>query len=100
MPPAIQLELTPKQRQELEALRDQSPKPYLRERAAALLKIASGQSGLATARSGLLKPRLPDTIYAWVKRYRAQGVAGLQQSAGRGRKPAFSPSVLRSRERG
>ena len=100
MPPAIKLELTPKQRQELEALLDQSPKPYLRERAAALLKIAGGQSGLATARSGLLKPRLPDTIYAWVKRYRAQGVAGLQQSAGRGRKPAFSPSVLRPRQRG
>ena len=100
MPPALQLELTKAQRQELEVLRDQSPKPYLRERAAALLKIADGQSGLATARTGLLKPRLPDTIYAWVKRYRTQGVAGLQQSAGRGRKPAFSPSVHRPRQRG
>ena len=100
MPPALELELTPAPRQELEVLRDQSPKPYLRERAAALLKIAAGQSGLATARSGLLKPRLPDTIYAWGKRYRGQGVAGLQQSAGRGRKPAFSPSVSRPRRRG
>lgn len=99
MPPALKLELTSAQRQELEVMRDQSPKPYLRERAAALLKIADGQSGLATARTGLLKPRLPDTIYAWVKRYRARGVAGLQQSAGRGRKPAFSPSLHRSHQR-
>lgn len=99
MPAAMKLDLSPEQRQELEVLRAQSPKPYLRERAAALLKIADGQSGLATARAGLLKPRLPDTVYEWVKRYRARGVAGLHQSAGRGRKPAFSPSLHRPQRR-
>jgi transposase len=65
----------------------------LRERAAALLKIAQGASGLATARHGLLRARGPDTLYAWVARYQADGVAGLAIKPGRGRKPAFSPSL-------
>jgi hypothetical protein len=99
MPPALKLDLTNAQRQELEALRDHSAKPYLRERAAAVLKIADGQSGLQTARQGLLKPRWQDTVYAWVKRYRAEGVAGLQIKPGRGRKPAFSPCAARRRQR-
>jgi transposase len=29
------------------------------------------------ARSGLLKPRDPDTVYAWLGRYQAEGTAGL-----------------------
>lgn len=33
----------------LEQLRDHVPKPYLQERAAAILKIAAGQSGRQTA---------------------------------------------------
>jgi transposase len=100
MPQPLKLNLADAQRRELEDLRDHSGKPYLRERAAALLKIAAGQSGLATARRGLLKPRWQDTVYAWVKRYRASGVAGLTIKAGRGRKPAFSPSAPRRRQRG
>ena len=97
MPSRLKLELSPEQQQELEKLRDQSDKPYLRERAAALLKLAGGQSGLAIARQGLLKARWPDTLYEWVNRYRAQGVAGLHIRPGRGRKPAFSPSAPRRR---
>ena len=99
MPGALKLELTAAQRQELEDLRDHSPKPYLRERAAALLKIAAGASGRATARQGLLKPHWHDTVYDWVKRYRAGGVAGLQVKPGRGRKPAFFPSAPRRGQR-
>ena len=99
MPEALKLDLTAAQRRELESLRDHSPKPYLRERAAALLKIAAGESGRATARHGLLKPHWQDTVYAWVKRYRADGVAGLHVKPGRGRKPAFSPSAPRRGQR-
>jgi hypothetical protein len=42
MRPPQTLELSEQQRAELEDLRDHSPLPYLRERAAALLKIADG----------------------------------------------------------
>jgi hypothetical protein len=41
------------------------PKPYRRERATALLKIAAGQPAAVVARSGLLRPRDPDTVYSW-----------------------------------
>ena len=85
--------LTPEQRQELLRCRDTSPKPYQRERAAALLKIAAGASATAVARRGLLRPRRPETLYEWVQRFTAHGVAGLLTiRPGRGRKPAFSPS--------
>lgn len=91
MPKPLSLELSESQRQELETLRDHAAKPYLRERAAALLKIAAGISGRETARQRLLKPHWPDTIYAWVHRYQTEGLPGLEIKGGRGRKPAFSP---------
>jgi hypothetical protein len=87
------LELSAKQRAELEDQRDHSPLPYLRERAAALLKIADGMPPLEVARHGLLRPRDSDTIYRWLGRYRTQGLEGLRIRKGRGRKPAFFPSA-------
>ena len=94
MPKPLTIELTPEQQQELEYARDHHEKPYVRERAAAILKIAAGMSGRQVALHGLLKRRHPDTIYAWVRRYLAEGIAGLLIRPGRGRKPAFSPSAL------
>jgi transposase len=82
------LSLTEDQRQELVELRDHDPHPYVRERGAAILKIAEGQSAHRVARSGLLRPRDPDTIYAWLDRYEAEGTAGLiahPQGGSRGR---------------
>ena len=93
------LVLTPEQRRDLAALRDAAPKPHLRERAAAILKVADGQSAAAVARAGLLRPRQPDTVYRWLARYREAGIAGLRDRPGRGRKPAFSPSAARPRRR-
>ena len=63
-PPIVRraLTLTEEQRQELLQLRDHDSRPYVRERGAALLKIAEGQSPQSVARSGLLKPRGPDTV--------------------------------------
>ncbi len=90
----LQLKLETDERQLLETMRDTDPKPYLRERAAALLKIADEehpQSAYAVALHGLLKRRQPDTVYAWVKRFQADGADGLRIKPGRGRKPAFSP---------
>jgi len=71
------LTLTEEQRQELLQLRDHDARPYVRERGAALLKIAEGQSPHRVAKSGLLKRRDPDTVYAWLDRYQAQGAPGL-----------------------
>jgi hypothetical protein len=88
--------LTDAQRAALVQLRDSGGKPYLRERAAALLKIAAGQSAASVARTGLLRPRQPDTVCRWLTRYRAEGIAGLHDRSGRGRKPAFSPPLRRS----
>ena len=83
--------LTPEERQALEQLRDRAPKPYLRERAAALLKVAEGIPAAVVARQGLLRRRQAITLYHWLDRFRDQGVAGLSIRKGRGRKPAFSP---------
>jgi hypothetical protein len=68
------LELTHAQRQDLQDYRDHDPRPYVRERCGALLKIAEGQSPHAVARHGLLKPRDPDTIYDWLNWYERLGI--------------------------
>ncbi len=91
--PLRQLRLSDGERQELVRLRDHASQPYLRERAAALLKVAAGIPAAVVARQGLLRPRKPDTVYAWLERYQSEGVAGLTVRAGRGRKPAFFPSA-------
>ena len=66
-------------RKRLEWHRDHDPKPYVRERCAAILKIAEGLAPHAVARVGLLKLRDPDTIYAWLTAYEEDGCEGLVQ---------------------
>jgi hypothetical protein len=87
----LHVDLTAEQRQQLVSIRDRHPKPYVRERAAAILKIADGSSGLSVAAHGLLRSHKQETIYAWFHRYIDEGTAGLLVRAGRGRKPAFFP---------
>ena len=99
MPKPLKINLTKAQRQELESIRDTHPKPYLRERASAILQIADGRSGRDVALHGLLKRRDPDMVYSWVKRWRAEGVAGLRIRPGGGRPPAFSPSLPQRQHR-
>ncbi len=67
------LELNSTQRKELEWVRDRDRRPYLRERAAALLKIAEGYSPCSVACFGLLKRRDPDTVYKWLNEYQKLG---------------------------
>jgi hypothetical protein len=71
------LTLTEAQSQALQERRDHDAKIYVRERCAALLKIASGKTAHWVARNGLLKPRDPDTIYTWLDIFERQGVEGL-----------------------
>jgi hypothetical protein len=67
------------------------PKPYLRERAAAIVKVADGEVAAQVAVWGLLTRHKPDTVYGWLDRFAAQGIAGLRIAAGRGRKPTLFP---------
>ena len=64
------LHLSDEQLQDLRHLRDTGEPAYLRERAAALLKITAGSSPHRIAQSGLLKRRKPDTVYTWLRHYR------------------------------
>ena len=72
------LTLTDDQRQHLLHDRDHHPKPFVRERAAALLQIANGSAPHAVARAGLLRPRHPDTVYAWLDTFLVEGLDGLR----------------------
>ena|SRR6266566_3035517 len=85
------IHLSTQQEQELTWVRDHHEKAYLRERAAAILKVAAGRSMVQVSLHGLYKPRQYETISRWITRYEQEGLAGLLVRAGRGRKPAFSP---------
>ena len=74
---------TAQEERALEQVRDHDRRAYVRERAAALLKIQRGESAHAVACRGLLKGRDPDTIYAWINRYQREGLDGLLQRARR-----------------
>jgi transposase len=89
-----QITLDGNQRQELIELRNTASKAYLRERAAAILKIADGISATRVAKSALLRVRDPDTLSEWLNRYQQEGIQGLCIRPGRGRKPAFFPCAL------
>jgi Helix-turn-helix domain len=89
------LELSEVERTTLEEAVRRHPKAYARERAAALLKVADRSSALWVAGHGLLRQRSADTVYGWLDRYEAEGLAVLTIRAGRGRKPALSPPPAR-----
>ena len=71
------LPLTNKERDELEEYRDHHSSPQVRERCAAMLKIAEGHSPHWVAKHGLLKERDPDTVYGWLNNYQTAGVSSL-----------------------
>ena len=87
----MKITLTAPQRESLVWLRDHHARPYVRERAAAILKLSDGMPMIVLARAGLLRPRARQTIHRWVRRFLQEGEEGLLLKAGRGRKPAFSP---------
>lgn len=92
MPKQWDIQLSPVERSKLEAVRDTGKPAYLRERAAAVLKVADGQSATFVAHHGLLKRRKINTVCDWLHAYIERGIAGLKIAKGRGRKPTFSPS--------
>ena len=68
------LTLSNDQREELIDHRDHDPRPDMRVRCAAILKIADGKSPYRVAREGLLKPHHPDTVYGWLNHYEEGGL--------------------------
>ena len=91
MPKLITFCLSPEEQKQLEQIRDTDKRPYMRERAAAMLKTAEGMSPYQVALNGLHKRRKPDTVYVLLHRYRQEGIKGLVIKPGRGRKPSYWP---------
>jgi hypothetical protein len=92
MPKYIVVELSESQERELEKVRHQHTKAYMRERAAAVLKVAKGERVTTVAEKGLLTRHEPETVHQWIKNYLVHGLQGWDIQSGRGRKAAFSPS--------
>jgi hypothetical protein len=88
--PRRHLQLDRDEQARLVRLRDRDPRPYVRERAAALLKIADGMAPYAVAMQGLSQKRKPDTVYDWLNRYEDDGFDGLFQQSRRS--GGFPPS--------
>jgi|SRR5579875_591676 transposase len=92
MPKRLSVHLSQAQADELRQTRDHHPKAYMREKAAAILKLAQEHlPATEVAAHRLLKRRDDNTVRAWLKRYLEAGLNGLRVQAGRGRRPAFAP---------
>lgn len=85
-----ELVLTEEAKQELIEYRDHHDRPDVREKAAALLKIAEGASAHWVSVYGLLKRRKPDTVYRWLDIYEAEGFDGLIRRQHGGARRRFS----------
>ena len=93
MPKVYRIELTLEQQEELKLTASRHKKPFMRERAAGILKVAGANSLRQVAYHQLLTRHAPETVKGWCEAYLDQGLAGLKIRQGRGRKPAFSPSA-------
>ncbi len=83
--------LSDEQEQELRHCRDHHELPYMRLKAAAILKVAAGQTIKQVALTGLNQPVTQECVSAWISRYEQEGLPGLRVQPGRGRKASFSP---------
>ena len=91
----IDIRLTATAVSELEEVLISHPKPYMRERASALLKVAQGYYIKDVSAHGLLLKRDAHTVGKWIHRYQIEGITGLYHRSGRGRKASFSPPQYR-----
>ena len=84
---ALHIELTPQERGKLESwLRSTTIRAGLAKRARIILMLAEGRSISHISRTVGIRRRF---VYKWVERFIKQGINGLQDKPGRGRKPFF-----------
>ena len=91
MPAPLAVRLSQDQAQELERLRDRNPKPHVRERAAAVRKVAAGWSSAGSPRRGCSGPaavsrRRSGSAATWPRGRRGGGCG-----RGAGASPPFPP---------
>jgi hypothetical protein len=87
---SIHIELHPQQQEQLEAwLRSMTLRAGLVRRARIILLLAQGESISQISRTVGIRRR---HTAKWTKRFLDQGIDGLCDKPGRGRKPAFPPS--------
>ena len=98
MPKLITVCLMPEQEEQLKQIRDTHKDAYMRERAAAIIKVAQGISPRRVALTGLLKTRKPDTVRDWIKRFLSEGIAGLPVKPGQGQNQPIRQSVRTNRK--
>lgn len=91
MPVAKQLTLRETQKKELEAWTKNPPKPYLRRKAWALLLVAQGKAAYEAAQDRRVHAHRT-TVSAWLEKFQTDGIEGLKQAQGQGRKARFFPS--------
>jgi hypothetical protein len=75
--PAVPLTLTPDERALLEAIHDAATTIRERDRCAAVLQVAGGQSPAWVAAHGLSQPRHHAVVYGWLRAYARGGLAKL-----------------------
>ena len=98
MPKRYEIVLTEEEKKKLEGWVRNPPRPYLRERARAILKVSQGEPIQATAEK--LRVRIHrNAVSEWVKRFLSDRLEGLEIKAGRGRKAVFSPVGRRSSQK-
>ena len=98
MPKRYTIRLSDAEREKLERWAKNAARPYLRQRARAVLRVAQGEPLSQVAQHSRVRVHRT-TVAEWVRRYQAAGINGLKIKAGRGRKPSFSPSDPAAGER-
>jgi len=98
MPKRYEVILTKQEKQKLENWVKNLPRPYLRERARAILQVFEGETVQATAEKLRIRVHR-NTVSEWVKRFLADRLEGLKIKAGRGRKAVFSPIRRRNSQK-
>ena len=91
MPASKKVELNEEQRRQLQAWTKNPPRQHLRRKAWAILLSAAGQPAYQVASDRRVHAHRT-SVSAWIENFNAQGLEGLKQKPGQGRKPAFSPS--------
>lgn len=88
--------LNEEQRGEVEQAINSSPYPEVRQRALAIRLLHLGQSPEQVAQAVMVTS---NTIYAWHKRWREQGLAGLRDGQRSGRPLKADPAYVKELER-